>query len=64
MEKLNLEAVKSRIVRTVSTEEALKDAIPVEWPSDIVDGKKKVVVTSGKSVQGSANKFEVKMTYV
>lgn len=64
MEKLNIEAVKNRIVRTVSTEEALKDVVPMEYHSNIIDGKEKVVITSGKSVQDNKNKFEIKMEYV
>lgn len=64
MEKLDLKAVKKRIVKTVSTEEALKDAVPIEWPSDVIEGKKKVIITSGKPVQDSLNKYGVKMKYV
>lgn len=64
MEKLNIETIKNRIVKTVSTEEALKDIVPIEYPSDIIDGKGKVVITSGKPVQNNENKFEIKMEYV
>jgi hypothetical protein len=29
-------------------EEALKDVTPIEWPDDVLSGKKKVVVTDAK----------------
>lgn len=64
MEKLDMKKLKKRIVKTVSTEEALKDAEPVEWPSDVTDGKKKVIISSGEPVKGSRTKYGVRMKYV
>ena len=64
MEKLNIEVIKSRIVKTVSTEKSLKDVIPIEYPLNVIDGKGKIVITSEKSVQDNENKFEIKMEYV
>ena len=41
MEKLNIETIKNRIVKTVSTDEALKDVVPIEYPPDIINGRGK-----------------------
>lgn len=30
----------------VSSEEALKDVIPIDWGSEVLEGKKKVLVTN------------------
>lgn len=43
---LNMDKIKNRITKTISTEEALKDVSPMEWDEGVVEGKKKVVLTS------------------
>lgn len=64
MEKLDLARLKKRIVKTISTEEALKNAVPIEWPSDVVNGSKKVLISSGEPAKDGNAKYGVKMKYV
>ena len=30
--------------RSISTEEALRDVIPIQWSNDIISGKKEVII--------------------
>ena len=42
MKRLDLEKIKHRISSTsVSSEEALEDIIPIEWPKEVLSGEKK-----------------------
>lgn len=34
--------------KPMSMEESLKDVIPIHWPDDVLNGKKKVVVSKQK----------------
>lgn len=47
----DMEKIKSRITKTISAKEALKDVEPMQWDKDIIDGKKKVVLTSPNVVE-------------
>lgn len=46
MAKLNVEKLNSRIDKVISSEEALKSIVPMEWSEDILTGNKQVFVTN------------------
>ena len=46
MAKLNVEKLNSRIDKVISSEEALKSIVPMEWSEDILTGNKQVLVTN------------------
>ena len=39
--------IRKRIVGNISTEEALKDIIPISWSEEVLNGSKKVTITKG-----------------
>ena len=39
--------MRKRIVGSVSTEEALKGIIPIQWSEEVLNGSKKVTITKG-----------------
>lgn len=43
-EGLNLNILKSKKSRIISSEEALKDIIPIEWSDEVLEGKEKVII--------------------
>jgi hypothetical protein len=60
--KLDMNKLNCRITEFISTEEALKDVIPIEWSDDVLSGKKKVTVTAAeKDYENKCVKLE--MTY-
>ena len=48
IQRLDMEKLKRRITKVKSTEEALKDGEPMEWPEEVLSGKKKVIITRRK----------------
>ena len=42
--KLNLTNINNRICDSISSEEALKEVIPLEWADEVLAGEKKVSV--------------------
>lgn len=44
----DLQTLANKKSRIISSEEALKDVIPIDWGSEVLDGKKKVLVTEVK----------------
>lgn len=42
---LDLQALSRKKGKIVSSQEALRDVKPVEWDKDVVQGKRKVIVT-------------------
>lgn len=42
---LDLNKLKNRPHKVVSSEEALKDVIPFEWSKEVLEGKKKVIIS-------------------
>ena len=42
--KLNLNKLKNRSYKIISSKEALKNVIPIEWNNDILNGKKKIII--------------------
>ena len=46
--RLNVEKLKSRITKTISTEEALKDIEPIAWTDEVLSGQRKVNITRRK----------------
>ena len=47
-QRLDLEKLQSRITKVITTEEALKDVVPMEWPEEVMSGKRKVIITRRK----------------
>ena len=43
--KLEMSKLKFREHSIISTEEALKDVIPIDWPEDVLNGDKKVIIS-------------------
>ncbi|MCL1950434.1 MAG: hypothetical protein FWF59_11950 [Turicibacter sp.] len=39
------EFLKTREVRFISTEEALKDVTPIDWSEEVLSGKAKIIIT-------------------
>lgn len=64
MAKLDLDKVRKRTVKTISTEEALKDIAPMEWPEEVLSGEKKVVVSNMDLVQGDKACVKLEISYV
>ena len=48
MKQLDMEKLQKRISRYVDLQTALENISPVDWPSEVVEGKKKVAVTKAK----------------
>ena len=61
MAKLNVEKLNSRIDKVISSEEALRTIVPMEWPEDILNGNKQVLVTniSNDEVNKTCVKLEI-----
>lgn len=47
--KLDLHSLGKKNVKAVSSKEALKGVIPMEWEEDTIQGRKKVTVTKRNS---------------
>lgn len=45
LRKLNITKVQSRIVKSISTEEALKDIIPFQYSQEVLTGRSKIILT-------------------
>lgn len=45
---LDLQALSRKKSKIVSSQEALRDVKPVEWDKDVMQGKRKVIVTQEK----------------
>lgn len=45
MSKINISKLKFREHSIISTEEALKDVTPIDWPEDVLNGDKKVIIS-------------------
>ena len=43
--RLNIEKIQKRIVRTVSTEEALKDIILFQYNQEVLTGRRRIILT-------------------
>lgn len=39
-----LRVLRSKPAKFVSTEEALKDIVPIDWPDDVLNGTRKVTI--------------------
>lgn len=46
--RLDMSKLKDRKIGTMSSEEALKDIIPINWSEDVLSGKKKVIISRQK----------------
>jgi hypothetical protein len=43
--KLDLSVLKNKKRISMSSKEALKDVTPIDWPEDVLSGKRKVIVS-------------------
>ena len=57
IQRLDMEKLKSRITKAISLEEALKDVEPMEWPEEVLSGKKKVIITRRKRKMSCKNRI-------
>jgi hypothetical protein len=48
---LNLDLIKSKKSKIVSSDSALKDVTPIPWSNDIITGKKKAIFTTKEKNQ-------------
>lgn len=46
---LNLNKLKNRDFISLSSKEALKEVVPIDWSEEVLTGKKKVIVSSPKN---------------
>lgn len=46
--KLDMNAVMSKKGKIISSEEALRDIVPIEWDEEVLNGERKVVLTKPK----------------
>lgn len=42
--RLDFNKIKNITNKNISSEEALKDIVPIQWSEDILSGKKKVII--------------------
>lgn len=42
--RLDFSKISKRITGTMSTEESLKDVIPIDWSDEVLSGNKKVMI--------------------
>lgn len=42
--RLDFNKINKRVVKNVSSEEALKDVKPIDWSEDVLSGNKKVII--------------------
>lgn len=45
---LDMDLIRSKKTKYISSEEALKDVVPIEWTDEVLSGKKKVELTLEK----------------
>lgn len=64
MVKLDMDNLRKRIVRTISTEEALKKVPSIKWPQDVIEGRKRVIITEGGPSDDGENAFRVKAAII
>ena len=50
--QLDLNKLKGKSRKTIASEEALKDVIPIEWSESVLQGKIKVLLVSEKKANG------------
>ena len=60
--QLDLDKIKSRIKRNVSSDEALKDIVPLDIPAEVIQEKKTMQVSS--PILGKNNRIGITIKYV
>ena len=43
---LDLELLKSKNCKVITTKEALKDVTPIDWGDEVLNGETKVIITN------------------
>jgi len=46
--RLDITKLRSKKSSVISSEESLKDIVPIDWSDEVLSGKKKVIITSKK----------------
>lgn len=46
---LDLEKIKEKLGKPISSKDALKDITPIKWSKDVLEGKKKITVLGVKN---------------
>ena len=64
MAKLNVEKLNSRIDKFISSEEALKSIVPMEWSEDILTGNKQVLVTNVSKDKENETCVKLEISYL
>lgn len=64
MAKLNVEKLNSRIDKVISSEEALRTIVPMEWSKDILTGNKQVSVTNITKDKESETCVKLEISYL
>ena len=64
MAKLNVEKLNSRIDKVISSEEALKSIVPMEWSEDILTGNKQVLVTNVSKDKENETCVKLEISYL
>lgn len=44
MKKINMSKLQKRMGKIISTKEALKDVVPMQWDEDVLSGNKKIII--------------------
>lgn len=55
--RLNMEKIQKRIVRTISTEETLKDVIPFQYSQEVLTGRRKIILTMDSDLRKKERKL-------
>lgn len=48
MRSFDINKIKNNMGKVISYEESLKDIVPFNWSKDVLNGKKKIIVTGNK----------------
>lgn len=59
MKKLNKSKLQKRIAAFVSTEDALKDVPPMEWPEEVINGNKRASVKAAEVEDRGCVRLEI-----
>ena len=49
--RLDFEKISKRIVGKISSEEALAEITPIQWSEDVINGKKKVIISKEEKTE-------------
>lgn len=44
MQGLNMDKILNKQIKVISSEEALRGIVPVDWPDEVIKGERKIIV--------------------